>query len=835
MDTRTSNSDICGLVASAGHRNSVPLGTTSDSTLIPDLFGLPPDPKDLRVPSSVATTPVRKTFPTTSHDLTVTGRKTASCFTLNLSQQHLTDSELKLLDRGMTFVPTYFTAPMHSVYALQNRLVRNLKLKDYFRENESDDFDPKVKSFTNPSKWTPADSKVGRSTLDAIQTIVSGTEDLLRGRRLPSGGLVRLHESKDNLSVEERRALKRLRSNQSIVIKPADKGSATVVMDKSTYLTEGYRQLNNTKYYKKLERSIRPDNVARINGILERMNAEGSVSDDQLRYLRANETDRERRFYMLPKIHKPRSKWPQPDRMPEGRPIVSDSGSESCRVAEFIDSFLRPITTRHPAYLKDTYDFVGKIRHVRVPRGAFLVTGDVTSLYTNMTHDRMLSVTRRQFRRYPASGRPDERLLELLDLTLRSNDFVFNGEWYLQICGTAMGKAYAPSLADEYLEEFDDKANGYQVITPTLYRRFLDDVFFVWTGTETELQRFGEYLNSLIEGITVTLTWSQESVNFLDTTVYKSALLDDGTVQLLTRVYFKETDTHQLLHKQSFHPKHCCRGIVKSQMLRFMRIASSRQDYNDACAVLMNALSVRNYNKRLMRGIKAEVWRLPTAPTPDPRPVLPIIVPYNELGCKLARLWKEALCSHEYFGTFRLITAYTIGENLNRKLVHSLVSSGIGHCNTHRLVQSTGEGGCRVCPSVRCKVCKYLTTGTSFTSCRNGKRFTIHESITCKTSNVVYLVTCKRCAMQYVGETSRPLADRVNDHLSCIRLRKKTPVGLHFNLPGHRLTDFSVTGIERFPENSAAEFRKTKETTWQSLLQTAYPLGLNNLKPSHLN
>jgi hypothetical protein len=41
----------------------------------------------------------------------------------------------------------------------------------------------------------------------------------------------------------ERTALQNLRSNEDIIIKPADKGSAVVVMDKSAYIQEAERFL----------------------------------------------------------------------------------------------------------------------------------------------------------------------------------------------------------------------------------------------------------------------------------------------------------------------------------------------------------------------------------------------------------------------------------------------------------------------------------------------------------------------------------------------------------------------------------------------------------------
>ena len=40
------------------------------------------------------------------------------------------------------------------------------------------------------------------------------------------------------------------------MIKPADKGSSSVIMDKDNYISEGYRQLGNPSHYKKLDEPI---------------------------------------------------------------------------------------------------------------------------------------------------------------------------------------------------------------------------------------------------------------------------------------------------------------------------------------------------------------------------------------------------------------------------------------------------------------------------------------------------------------------------------------------------------------------------------------------------
>ena len=646
------------------------------------------------------------------------------------------------------------------------------------------------------------------------------------------------HHHRSNLTAEEHKSLQLLKNDDSIVIKPADKGGATVILNKDAYLCEAHRQLSNQNYYTKLSEPIYKDNISKINDILESMKTDEFISKKQFHFLRAKDTDRARTFYLLPKIHKPRAKWPQCN-MPEGRPIVSDCGSESYRISQYIDSFIRPISIRHPSYIKDTYDFVSKIRGQQIPKTALLVTGDVSSLYTNMRIDRTLQVTKNALARFPDPQRPDDHIMRLLEITLRNNDFTFNGNFYLQTCGTAMGKAYAPGLADLYLEEFDHKAvHGFK-ITPLLYYRFLDDIHFIWTGTMAELQEFETYLNSLIDGIKITLDYSHEKINFLDTTIYRiphSAALDMDTSQ--TTVYFKDTDTHQLLHKQSFHPRHTFTGVLKAQLLRFKRISSSFSDYSSACSTLFAALTKRNYSKSLLRKMKRDIWNLNdniSNNNCNQKEILPIVIPYNKIGTELAHSWKNIIGqTQSVHADSRLITAFCTGDNLHQKLVHSSlsVSKAPNTISKHTVLTTRKTGNIR-CTNIRCKACAYIIECTSFTSTYNNRRFKLHNRFSCASTNIVYLVTCNKCNMQYVGETGRSLRDRVTDHVSCIRLKKPTPIGLHFNQAGHGLKHFTILAIEQFEENSES-IRHMKESTWQHLLQTAHPLGINNLKPIFL-
>ena len=77
-------------------------------------------------------------------------------------------------------------------------------------------------------------------------------------------------------------------------------------------------------------------------------------------------------------------KWLVPDKIPPGRPIVSDCSNGSFHISELIDHFIKPLSNRHPIYVKDTWDLLDKLRDIEVPSNAILVTTDVERLYTNI-------------------------------------------------------------------------------------------------------------------------------------------------------------------------------------------------------------------------------------------------------------------------------------------------------------------------------------------------------------------------------------------------------------------------------------------------------------------
>ena len=81
--------------------------------------------------------------------------------------------------------------------------------------------------------------------------------------------------------------------------------------------------------------------------------------------------------------------------------------------------------------------------------------------------------------------------------------------------------------------------------------------------------------------------------------------------------------------------------------------------------------------------------------------------------------------------------------------------------------------GCFKCKN-KCDLCKhYLVENKIFHSACTGRFYSIRQDVHCRSKNVIYLVTCKTCKIQYVGSTSNEFKVRFRNHKSAM-LTKRT-------------------------------------------------------------
>ncbi|CAJ0947004.1 unnamed protein product [Ranitomeya imitator] len=110
----------------------------------------------------------------------------------------------------------------------------------------------------------------------------------------------------------------------------------------------------------------------------------------------------------------------------------------------------------HDTEITDTGDFLDKIHNIsNIPPDSLLCTLDVNSLYTSITHDKGIEAVSLTLQEANIEKDSQGLCLDLLNLVLRKNFFLFEDDFFVQTCRSAMGSSVAPAYANLYMDRFE--------------------------------------------------------------------------------------------------------------------------------------------------------------------------------------------------------------------------------------------------------------------------------------------------------------------------------------------------------------------------------------------
>jgi hypothetical protein len=476
-------------------------------------------------------------------------------------------------------------------------------------------------------------------------------------------------------------------------------------------------------------------------------------------------------FRVLPKIHKAKFSL---------RPIISYRKHITKMICCLIDLIIRPYVTESESYIKDSQDFILKTKDLKVPIEAFLFSCDFDSLYTNIIHEILLNVFSEFFKdkiKIEENGHLDfQGFMLFLKFILSNNYFKFNGKFYKQILGIAMGSSCGPSIAYLFVLIYEKK--WLTIHKPLVYKRFIDDIFIL-------LDNFNK-IYSLCEAFgSLKLNFvNDKQVNFLDLIIS----IDPSTNKLTYKVFIKPTNTFSYLSIKSNHPNHIYKNIIKSTFIRYRRICSFLNDFIYMATLVSRQFQKRGYNKKLIYKIFSMVSSL------DRNLLLKYKDKTNNLDnntfifknqfdknlININEIIKNTFDSlkrqFNIFESKKILIVNKMQFNLSSLMVHNF------RIDFHK------ENSFKSCNDNNCTVCKF-SNKDSYLKLKDNFNLPLYNDSNCNSINLIYILKCNLCQALYVGQTKN-LKKRINSHLYNIKSFKpfntnNTCISIHYNLKPH--------------------------------------------------
>jgi hypothetical protein len=500
------------------------------------------------------------------------------------------------------------------------------------------------------------------------------------------------HPVHDNVTPEMRRALVELQLDPSIIVKPSDKNMGLCILDRSWYVAECQRQLGDPHTYA----PVSPTALPAIRSGLQQ--AALNLADQYRQYLPGDVYKYPQAaaasehivpfFYLLPKVHKLPAVTRQHLHLLKGRPIAAChswvTNAMSVYLADVLNDTCRQL---FPQVLPDSRTLVPLLENTTVSRDAFLVTFDVESMYPSIDNAGAVEACSHAAARCRYHGGLVDAMLSFV---MDNGYCQFNGQYYKQVHGTVMGTPVAPPYSNIYVAScLEAEAQARSEYWPVLYKRFIDDGFFIWERDEASLVAFLQMLNTILPNINLTWNYSQDSIDYMDLTITKCDTTGPA-MGLKVTTYQKPHNQYMYIPYFSFHRRGVFKGFVKAELQRYAVTNTLPADFEHMKALFMQRLVDRGYPVCTLRkwfaavphSCRAELLLRPVG-IRRKAGVPPVLVLPNgqfEMTAHIAAVVNRVYAAHRHepdvakiFGgaTAKLIVAYTKNRSLGARLIRA--------------------------------------------------------------------------------------------------------------------------------------------------------------------
>jgi hypothetical protein len=422
-----------------------------------------------------------------------------------------------------------------------------------------------------------------------------------------------------HLAKRIRRGLNDLRSDNTIVVKPADKNLGLTVCDRDWYEKECFVHLDDTTTYAKYNATrdtIKHNLSSNLRRFVDRYFLFIPIKDRHKHTTADLDTAnkypcnaklasfvRSRfdnwqfpAFYGIPKLHK------SPVVL---RPICASHSYITTPLSIWLADQLNPLVSNFPIVCTGSKQFINRLRTVQLsgvdPTTIWLITGDIKSLYPNIRIALGIQVISNVLSRFATPCGPPDRVLATLRFLLTNHYVDFLDTIYKQLSGTAMGVSFAPPYANLFMATALDSCITTRSLATVFSQCYIDDIFMIHIGSQETAQALTVECSDFLKTnyhVDVDWSYSNDRNNYLDVTIVNTC---DG---ISYEPYAKTINKFLYIPYSSFHPSHAKDAFIHTELVRLHRNSANHRIFLRAASEFWFHLRQRGYPSRYLNRVR---------------------------------------------------------------------------------------------------------------------------------------------------------------------------------------------------------------------------------------
>lgn len=470
-----------------------------------------------------------------------------------------------------------------------SKLERKIKIGMYFRSN--DYIAPNIPQNDTAIEWNPPQQQHDFLIHRYIKDIKTKLHDAFHNNHFTYTEHDKLMHS----------TLDKLKLNNSIIIKPADKNLGLTIMNINDYTFMCNKHLLDINTYRHILNYTPNTGYTTLTHILTQHNHLNETIYNKttrtklassLLQLQNSPALRIPPFYCIPKIHKTLVP-PIP-----GRPIVSSISTMTYHTSVYLDMQFQPILKMLRTVCTSTNTIINDLHNTTFPLNSVILCADVTALYPNIPIELGITTVRnvllltKRFTELHLSF-----LMSLLHWVLTNNYCTFQNNIYLQIEGTAMGTPVATTYANIFLYGIETQI--LPTNRPLYYKRYIDDIFAIYSHN-TLAERFIHSFNNIVPTITLEAVTINRIGIMLDLSLKLNQDDNNNHDYITHTLYQKPANIYQYIPHISNHKSSVFKNFITQELCRFRLNCTLTQDYDICVNLFTERLIARGYDNELI-------------------------------------------------------------------------------------------------------------------------------------------------------------------------------------------------------------------------------------------
>jgi len=356
--------------------------------------------------------------------------------------------------------------------------------------------------------------------------------------------------------------------------------------------------------------------------------------------------------------------------------------------------------------INNSTDLANNLTKLKINDNHRLITLDIKDLYVNIPIDETIHTTRTQLLKHN-DLQTTNQICNILETILRQNYFTFQDRCYQPEKGVAMGSPLSGTMAEIFLQHLENFHIKPLLDSKriSLYSRYVDDILIIYDATRTNPETIVHHANSMHSNIRLSPTL--ETNNQIS---FLDLLIIRKSQRLEIDIYRKPTTTDTTINYLSNHPMEQKLAAYRYHIERMLRLPLNRTRQLREWKTILHMATSNNFPTTLLQKLKQQIQHKITTPPTTKN---------TENNTKWA--------------------TFTFSSPHIRKITNLF-----RHTN--------------VKISYKCS-----NTVTQLTKPTANRNIPPHDK------SGVYCLTCKTCNLSYVGQTSRNLKTRFQEHIRYIK------------------------------------------------------------------